>query len=282
MMDENTSFNENKRQTINPVVDEINKQTEPLLKAAMLEFGYTIPLSLRLYNQIRFYEEYGKLSVGFSIASKSTLAEQFDVTVQQIEDAYHNLGSVKKLGRWVQHEDKVYRNVTRTWASNIRLNKNKEVLRDNTQVLRDNGKSVTAEHLGQQIDDGVNFDVQSNYKVIDDLQVNHIGKPMRKFGDKKIQGIKSALDKSRITYPAGVSTLGKINALLKVAGDYPTLISVIEKSAQIRGKKTSDGISAPMVSSINDLLDKYHKVVACSIHIKRDWTPEDPEMRGGL
>ena len=36
-MDEATSFDTTKRQTINPLVDEINKGTEPLLKAAVTE-----------------------------------------------------------------------------------------------------------------------------------------------------------------------------------------------------------------------------------------------------
>ena len=123
-MDEATSFNTTKRQTINPMVDEINKLTEPLYKSAMKELGYTVPLYVRIYNQIRFYEDYGKLGLGVSVVSKDALAKQFDVTISQIDGAYNNLTNIKKLGRWVTHAEPVFRNVTRTWCSNVRLARN--------------------------------------------------------------------------------------------------------------------------------------------------------------
>jgi len=122
-MDEATSFDTTKRQTINPLVDEINKGTEPLLKAAVTEFGQPLSLTFRLYNQIRFYEEYGKLKIGMNVASKETLAKQFNVTVKQIDGAYNNLTNIKKLGKWVEHNDTIFRNVKRSWVSNVRLSR---------------------------------------------------------------------------------------------------------------------------------------------------------------
>lgn len=111
----------NKRQTINPMIDDINRQTEPLLKKAMQEFGFEIPLTFRLYNQIRFYELSGKLKSGFCIASKETLADQFGVSVKQINEAFSNLTSKYKLGKWINHDESIFRNVKRTWVSNERL-----------------------------------------------------------------------------------------------------------------------------------------------------------------
>lgn len=157
-MDEITSFDTQKRQTINPMVDEINKQTEPLLKIAMKELGYTIPLYIRVYNQIRFYEEAGKLKGGFSVASKDTLAKQFDVTVKQIEAAFNNLTNKYKLGSWVEHNDPVYRNVKRTWVSNVRLKRDissySTGIEDGNnyysvtpELLQRNSKTITAEQL---------------------------------------------------------------------------------------------------------------------------------------
>lgn len=122
-MDENTSFDQTKRQTINPLMDEINKQIEPLLKVAMNEFGYSLPLTFRLYNQIRFYEEFGKLHLGVSVASRKTLADQFGVTELQIDRAFNNLTTKYKLGRWVEHNQPVFRNVKRTWVSTTRYEK---------------------------------------------------------------------------------------------------------------------------------------------------------------
>lgn len=147
-MDEATSFNKTKRQTINPLVDEINKSVEPLLKKAMDEIKYTIPLTIRLYNQIRFYEEFGKLKAGTSVASKETLAEQFDVTVKQIERAFNNLTTKYKLGHWVTHNEPVFRNVTRTWMSNARLKDyNENYYGVVPKLLRGSSKTTTAEYL---------------------------------------------------------------------------------------------------------------------------------------
>ena len=150
-MDEITSFDTSQRQTINPLVDEINKQTEPLLKAAMNEFGFQLPLSFRLYNQIRFYEVYGKLKMGTSVASKKTLAEQFDVTEKQIDNAFDNLTNKYKLGKWVTHDQPVFRNVSRTWMSNERLKTNEKYYSVIPEVLQRNTTSITAEYLASGV-----------------------------------------------------------------------------------------------------------------------------------
>ncbi len=154
-MDEDTSFDNTKRQTINPLVDEINKETEPLLKVAMKELSYELPLYVRLYNQIRFYEEYGKLKMGTSVASKETLANQFGVTIKQIDAAFDNLSNKYMLGKWIDHQKPVFRNVRRTWMSNIRLKRGitaeEKYYSVIPEVLQRNTKSITAEYLGSGV-----------------------------------------------------------------------------------------------------------------------------------
>lgn len=147
-MDESTSFDKTKRQTINPLMDEINRQTEPLLKSAITEYGLELPLTFRLYNQIRFYEEFGKLKAGFSVVSKETLAEQFGVTVQQIDRAYNNLTTKYKLGKWVNHDEPVFRNVKRSWVSKVRLQKGlSNYYSVVPKLLQRSSKTTTAEYL---------------------------------------------------------------------------------------------------------------------------------------
>ena len=147
-MDETTSFDKTKRQTINPLIDEINKETEPLLKSAMIEFNFELPLTFRLYNQIRFYEEYGKLHLGVSVASKDTLAKQFGVTEKQITQAFNNLTNRYKLGRWIEHNEPIFRSVKRTWVSNTRYAKGFDNYYSVTpEVLQRNSKSITAYQL---------------------------------------------------------------------------------------------------------------------------------------
>lgn len=151
-MDEITSLDQTKRQTINPLVDEINRRTEPILKDAAEEFGYTIPLAFRLYNQIRFYEEFGKLHLGVSVASKKTLSEQFGVTEQQIDDAFNNLTNKYKLGSWIDHDESVFRNVKRTWVSITRYKKGfSKYYGVIPNVLQCNTSSITAEYLGSEV-----------------------------------------------------------------------------------------------------------------------------------
>jgi hypothetical protein len=151
-MNETTSLDTTKRQTINPLIDEINKVSEPLLKKAMKEFGYEIPLAFRLYNQIRFYEEYGKLNLGVSVASKEQLAEQFGVTIKQIDDAFNNLTNKYKLGKWVDHNEPVFRNVKRTWVSNSRYEKGfGKYYGVIPEVLQRNSTGITAYQLAPEV-----------------------------------------------------------------------------------------------------------------------------------
>lgn len=147
MEDETTSFDVTRRQTINPLVDEINKQTEPLLKDAVKEFGEPVSLSFRLYNQVRFYEEFGKLRLGTSVASKKQLAEQFGVSEKSIESAFNNLTNKKKLGKWVQHDEPVFRNVTRTWMSNVRIKRGVNSYRRRAELLPQESTTLTAGEL---------------------------------------------------------------------------------------------------------------------------------------
>lgn len=105
---------------INPLNDLNEKVTMPILKAAIKESCYEMPLWFKLYNQIRYYEEYGKLSIGFSVAGVDALAEQFDVTPKQIMKAFDNLTNVYKLGSWVVSEEPVFRRVKKVWVSNVR------------------------------------------------------------------------------------------------------------------------------------------------------------------
>lgn len=147
-MDEITSFDNTKRQTINPLIDRINQETEPLLKVALKEFGQPLSLTFRLYNQIRFYEEYGKLHLGVSVASKETLANQFDATVKQIEVAFNNLTNKYKLGKWVDHNEPIFRNVKRTWVSNTRYEKGfNNYYSVIPELLQRNSTTITAYEL---------------------------------------------------------------------------------------------------------------------------------------
>lgn len=146
-MDEDMIQLKNQRQTVDPLVDEQNKTREVLLKKAMLEFGFKIPLAFAVYNQIRFYEEFGKLTVGMSVVSKETLADQFGVSVKQIESAFNNLTNKYKLGSWVDHQEPVYRNVKRTWVSNERLNRGTNYYSVIPQLLQRNSTTITAEQL---------------------------------------------------------------------------------------------------------------------------------------
>jgi DNA-binding transcriptional MocR family regulator len=154
-MGDNSLYDQTKRETINPMVDEINKLTEPLLKIAMKEFGFDVPLTFRLYNQIRFYELSGKLKMGTSVASKESLAKQFGVTKEQIEDAFNNLTNRYKLGKWISHEEPVFRNVKRTWMSNARLQNGitayEKYYSVIPKVLQRNTKSITAYQLAPEV-----------------------------------------------------------------------------------------------------------------------------------
>ena len=111
---------ENRFQLIDPRQQEINKTTSNLYVPAMKELGWEPPLYVLLYNQIRYYEDYGKLKIGYSVASKESLAEQFGVTPAQIEKAFDHLTNTYHLGNWIVSDSKIFRNVKKVWVSNIR------------------------------------------------------------------------------------------------------------------------------------------------------------------
>lgn len=129
---------------IDPRLQEVEDTTTRLYNSALKELGYSIPLHVALYNQIRYYEDYGKLKIGYSVASKETLAKQFGVTVKQIEKAYDNLTNKYHLGSWVVCEEKVFRNVKKVWVSNVRQARG--TMEDAARML-ENSSSVGAELL---------------------------------------------------------------------------------------------------------------------------------------
>lgn len=107
-------------QLIDPREQEISKTTCKLNIQALKELGWTPPLYVLLYNQIRYYEDYGKLKLSYSIAGKEALAEQFGVSVKSIDSAYNTLTNKLHLGNWVICDKKVFRNVSKIWVSNVR------------------------------------------------------------------------------------------------------------------------------------------------------------------
>lgn len=152
MDDTTTPIDRSRQQTINPLMDEISRRVEPLLKTAMVEFGFELPLAFRIYNQIRFYEETGKLKLSTSVASKDTLAKQFNVTVKQVEQAFNNLTNKYKLGKWVDHNEPVFRSVSRTWMSNERLKISASNYYAVTpELLQRNSTTITVEQLASGV-----------------------------------------------------------------------------------------------------------------------------------
>ena len=252
-MDENTSFETTQRQTVNPLVDKINSETEPVLKVAAKEFGYSMPLAFRLYNQIRFYEEYGKLHLGVSVASKDTLAKQFGVTVKQIDEAYSNLTSRYKLGRWIDHNEPVFRGVRRTWVSLTRYDRGfgnsyavrPELLHGKTKTLtayelvtdkrplseskkkviesKTVSKDTEARGLGQQVEEPVYVPIPE-------------AKPRRKaakkssdFGNSEVQGIIELRRKLKWKTPFGGATKERYIAHRLAKDDgYETIVKLMK------------------------------------------------------
>jgi len=129
---------ENRFQLIDPRQQEINKTTSNLYVPAMKEMGWEPPLYVLLYNQVRYYEDFGKLKIGYSVASKETLAEQFGVTPSQIEKAFDNLTNKYHLGNWIVSDSKIFRNVKRVWVSNIRQQRGS--LEDTIKILENSSK----------------------------------------------------------------------------------------------------------------------------------------------
>jgi len=105
---------------IDPREEEIKQTTANFYEPALKECGFKLPLYVLIYNQIRYYEDFGKLKIGYSIQSKEAFAEQFGVSVKQVEKAFDNLTNIYKLGNWVICDTKIFRNVTKVWVSNVR------------------------------------------------------------------------------------------------------------------------------------------------------------------
>lgn len=264
-MDEITSFDTQKRQTINPMVDEINKQTEPLLKLAMKELGYDIPLYVRVYNQVRFYEEAGKLKGGFSVASKDTLAKQFDVTVKQIESAFNNLTNKYRLGSWVEHTDPVYRNVKRTWVSSVRLKKGMpssysgieegaNYYSGTPELLQRNSTAITAEELvtDEQQGSQIKNKVRENKSI-----TNVIGETPVKYGNQEINEMFEYWQDT-VGYAIASRRQSNRNACKNLLAKYKSsgLRQLIDATAIAHTDQYAPRISdfASMQSKLNDLI----------------------------
>lgn len=255
-MDEVTSFDNTKRQTINPLIDRINQETEPLLKVALKEFGQPLSLTFRLYNQIRFYEEYGKLHLGVSVASKDTLAKQFGVTVKQIEVAFNNLTNKYKLGKWVDHNEPVFRNVKRTWVSNTRYEKG-----------FDNYYSVIPELL------------QCNSTTITAYELTPDTLPLSE-SKKKVRESKTlSKDKGLSPEKYGNDDINKLLEYWNIQVGYPITSklqanrnaskNLIAKYGLVRAKKLIDGVRmaqndkyAPRIADIAQLQSKQNELMA--------------------
>ena len=110
----------NKFQLIDPRLQEVDRTTSNLYVPAMKEMGWEPPLYVLLYNQIRYYEDFGKLKIGYSVASKESLAAQFGVTTMQVEKAFDHLTNTYHLGNWIVSDSKIFRNVKKVWVSNVR------------------------------------------------------------------------------------------------------------------------------------------------------------------
>lgn len=101
---------------INPILEINKKETMAIYKRAMKESGWEPPLWFKVYEQVRFFEDYGKYDG--SVAGVEKLAEQFGVTPKQILKTFDNLTNVHKLGCWVVSPDKpFYRRQTKQWRS---------------------------------------------------------------------------------------------------------------------------------------------------------------------
>lgn len=258
-MNENTSFDNTKRQTINPIIDEMNKEVEPLFKKAMNELEYEIPLYVRLYNQIRFYEEYGKLKMGTSVASKKTLAEQFGVTVEQIERAYSNLTHRYKLGLWVDHQEPVFRNVTRTWMSNARLKEVTNSYSGRVQLLQRKSSTLTVEELPTDTPP-----LSESKKKISRKKPTNVGLSASRFGDRKISSI---IDQWNDVVGLPLRNINKqryaVNALLK-RFEYKEVIALID----IISKAHSDKYSGK--ASCSDLIELEQNANAVMVYAKKN------------
>lgn len=235
------------QQTINPIADrlyaELNDSTEQLLKKAIVEFGFKLPLTFRIYNQIRYYEEYGKLKMGTSVASKETLAKQFGVTVKQVDQAFDNLSNKYKLGRWVDHQEPVHRNVKRTWMSNVRLKKGTkyysvipEVLQRNTSLQGSDPSRKVRE--SKSIPKGIHADALPKTPP----------KPRKFHGE-----VTALVEKLPPSWHVTQKDRWAANRLLKKHG-LKEVCRVLKRSQELEGE------FAPRVDSVEELERKWDKV----------------------
>lgn len=119
-MEENNNNYKKDYRLIDPREEEIKQTSTNFYRPALDECGFKMPLYVLIYNQIRYYEDFGKLKVGYSIQSKEAFAEQFGVSVKQVEKAFDHLTNKYKLGNWVICDTKIFRNVKKVWVSNVR------------------------------------------------------------------------------------------------------------------------------------------------------------------
>ena len=199
----------NKFQLIDPRLQEVDRTTSNLYVPAMKEMGWEPPLYVLLYNQIRYYEDFGKLKIGYSVASKESLAEQFGVTARQIEQAYNNLTNKYHLGNWIVCDSKVFRNVKKIWVSNIRQKRGsledtikmiKDYSKRRVELLQRNSNTITAEQFAS-LDDPCPKVIENNINISTSKSIQSEQAPpsfpidVREGGPAKAGGTVGSIDK---------------------------------------------------------------------------------------
>lgn len=129
---------------VDPRKQEIEDTTTSFYNPAIKEFGAHFPLTFAIYNQIRYFEDHGKLSLGYSVAGVDFYAKQFKKTTKQVQKAFDNLTNKYQLGSWVICDEKIFRNVKKIWVSNVRQARGTmaEALEVGAVLLDENSYSV--------------------------------------------------------------------------------------------------------------------------------------------
>lgn len=129
---------------VDPRKQEIEDTTTSFYNPAIKEFGAHFPLTFAIYNQIRYFEDHGKLSLGYSVAGIDFYAKQFKKTTKQVQKAFDNLTNKYRLGSWVICDEKIFRNVKKIWVSNVRQARGTmaEALEVGAVLLDENSYSV--------------------------------------------------------------------------------------------------------------------------------------------
>lgn len=129
---------------VDPRKQEIEDTTTTFYNPAIKEFGAHFPLTFAIYNQIRYFEDHGKLSLGYSVAGIDFYAKQFKKTTKQVQKAFDNLTNKYRLGSWVICDEKIFRNVKKIWVSNVRQARGTmaEALEVGAVLLDENSYSV--------------------------------------------------------------------------------------------------------------------------------------------